>query len=48
MKLIKTLQIGGLVVAVIGMVFHQHWGFFLSGFAVHVAGDILFLRKEGL
>lgn len=50
MKTILRLQIGGLVLALVLLVAHMTpWGIaFTAALAIHVAGDILFIRKEGL
>ena len=49
MKTIITLQVSGFVASVsllINRVHHPLW--FVIAFGVHVAGDILLIKKEGL
>lgn len=53
MKLIRSLQVGGFALVVIALIaLLRHLTplgiLFTVAFGVHVTGDILFLRKEGL
>lgn len=46
-KVILALQISGFVAAIVALAVHAPHLIFVLSFAVHLAGDILFLREEG-
>jgi hypothetical protein len=47
-KLILAIQLSGFFFALTMLFFPAHHGLFVTGFAVHLAGDLWRIKREGL